>query len=452
MISSQPLINKICCALTTGGLTPVQCCSAESALTILCQPVFSVANIAALPNATTYNGRMVYVTDQAKYYYAVQGVWDANFSSVPHAVRCDLYAWGAAAAGQLGDNTTVNKSSPVSVIGGFIDWCQISGIGGFSLAVRTNGTAWTWGCGNCGQLGDNTTVNKSSPVSVLGGFTDWCQISGGICHSLAVRQNGTAWGWGLGSQGRLGDNTTVSKSSPVSVVGGFCDWCQVSGGASHSLALRTNGTAWAWGFNTNGNLGDNTAVSKSSPVSVVGGFTDWCQVSASDNFSLAVRTNGTAWSWGSNYFGRLGDNTATANRSSPVSVVGGFTDWCQISGGNQFSLAVRTNGTAWAWGYAADGRLGNNTTVNRSSPVSVIGGFTDWCQISGGVSHSLAVRQNGTAWGWGVGSLGRLGNNCDSNRSSPVSVVGGFTTWAQVSAGCIQSIGRTITTVPLQSI
>jgi len=345
--------------------------------------------------------------------------------------------------GQLGDNTAVNKSSPVSVVGGFTDWCQISASKatvGHSLAIRTNGTAWAWGRNSNGKLGDNTTVDKSSPVSVVGGFTNWCQVSAGGQHSLGLRTNGTAWAWGDGSDGKLGDNTIANKSSPVSVVGGFCDWSQVSGGYKHSLGLRTNGTLWAWGYNAQGRLGDNTTANKSSPVSVVGGYTDWCQVSAGYAHSLGVRTNGTAWAWGCNSYGKLGDNT-TVSKSSPVSVIGGFTDWCHVSGGYNQSLGLRTNGTAWSWGRNYRGVLGDNTTVDKSSPVSVIGGFTDWCQVSAGSSSlSVAVRTNGTAWAWGGGAYGAKGDNDTTNRSSPVSVVGGFTDWCQVSAGTYFSL------------
>ncbi len=212
--------------------------------------------------------------------------------------------------------------------------------GSHSLGVRRNGTAWAWGCGSYGLLGDGTTVCKSSPVLVVGGFTDWCQVDAGGGRNLGVRQNGTAWGWGCGSNGRLGDGTTVNKSSPVSVVGGFTDWCQVSAGSAHSLGVRTNGTAWAWGAAFCGKLGDGTTVNKSSPVSVVGGFFDWCQVSAGANHSLGVRQNGTAWAWGIAACGVLGSG-APANASSPVSVVGGFTDWCQVSASNYHSLALR---------------------------------------------------------------------------------------------------------------
>jgi alpha-tubulin suppressor-like RCC1 family protein len=350
------------------------------------------------------------------------------------------YSWGTNNIGQLGDNTTVDKSSPVSVVGGFTDWCQLSNgknQGAYhSLGVRQNGTAWAWGCNNGGQLGDNTTVSKSSPVSVIGGFTDWCQVSGGGClHSLAVRQNGTAWSWGANNSGVLGDNTTANKSSPVSVVGGFTDWCQVSAGTSHfSLAVRQNGTAWSWGAGQYGRLGNNSTTARSSPVSVVGGFTDWCQISAGNQHAVAIRQNGTVWGWGRNSYGQLGDNTVTC-KSSPVSVVGGFTDWCQVSAGSAHSLGVRTGGTAWAWGRGSLGELGTDNTTCRSSPVSVVGGFTNWCQVSAGRFSSLGVRQNGTLWAWGWNCKGQLGDNTTVSKSSPVSVVGGFTDWCQISAG-----------------
>ena len=258
--------------------------------------------------------------------------------------------------------------------------------------MRTSGSAWAWGTNASGRLGDNSITDRSSPVSVVGGFSDWRQVSAGGGHTVAIRANGTAWSWGLGTSGRLGDNTTTAKSSPVSVVGGFTDWCQANAGAGHSVAVRTGGSAWAWGCNSVGQLGDNTTTSKSSPVSVVGGLSDWCQVSAGTYHNIAVRTGGSAWAWGCNSIGSLGDCFATGNRSSPVSVVGGFTDWCQVSGGSQHSVAVRTSGSAWAWGCNYRGQLGSNLTTNRSSPVIVVGGFTDWCQVNAGSGTTTAVR------------------------------------------------------------
>jgi len=403
--------------------------------------VESVSTYASLPSASANQGQLYYV------YY--DGLYWSNGSSWARIARSTLdqsWAWGFNNCGQLGDGTVNNKSSPVLVVGGFIDWCQVSAGCYQTLGVRTNGTAWAWGCNSYGRLGDGTIVNKCSPVSVVGGFTDWCQVSAGNRHSLGVRTNGTAWAWGRASSGLLGDGTTVDKSSPVSVVGGFTNWCQVSAGQGHSLGIRTNGTLWSWGCNSYGQLGDGTTVSKSSPVSVIGGFTDWCQVSAGHGHSLGVRTNGTAWAWGSNCrlivgaTGALGDGT-TVNKSSPVSVVGGFTNWCQVSAGYIHSLGVRTNGTAWAWGIGSSGRLGDGTIVNKSSPVSVVGGFTDWCLADAGQVESAGIRTNGTVWTWGcngsgfTGFIGTLGDGTSVCRSSPVSVLGGFTDWWQVSAG-----------------
>ena len=391
--------------------------------------VLTYAEMYTVYGSSFATGTVIFVENEEKlYYYSGSRIIPVlTLSSV-------AYAWGSGANGRLGDNTTVAKSSPISVVGGFTDWAQLSGGRNHSLGVRDNGTAWAWGLNTNGRLGDNSITSRLSPVSVVGGFTDWIQVSAGYTHSLGLRTNGTAWAWGSNQYGRLGNNTATSTSSPVSVVGGFTNWAQVSAGNGHTLGLRANGTAWAWGRNNYGELGDNTTVSKSSPVSVVGGYTDWVQVSAGGAHNLGLRANGTAWSWGSNSQGVLGDGSVVSKRS-PVSVVGGYTDWIQVSAGNSHNLAIRTNGTAWAWGFHQYGRLGDNTAVAKSSPVSVVGGFTDWVQVSSGNDHSLGVRANGTAWAWGYGSYGRLGDNTGVAKSSPVSVVGGSIGWVQVSAG-----------------
>jgi len=395
----------------------------------------TVATFANLPSAASNEGLLVWVTADERLYWSTGTDW----YSIVTENKGLAFGWGSNNVGRLGNGTTTNTSSPVSVVGGFTDWCQASAGVAHSLGVRTNGTAWAWGCNALGRLGNNTTTDRSSPVSVVGGFTDWCQVSAGFSHFIGVRTNGTLWGSGENGQGRLGDNTTTDRSSPVSVVGGFTDWCQVSAGYSHSIGLRQNGTVWAWGNNATGRLGDGTTTNTNSPVSVVGGFSDWCYVSTGFAHSLGVRTNGTAWAWGCNSTGQLGNGTTT-DTSSPVSVVGGFSDWCQLSVGRDHSLGVRANGTAWAWGFNGNGRLGDNTITNRSSPVSVVGGFTDWCQGSAGNSHSLGVRSNGTAWAWGNNGDGRLGDNTITSRRSPVSVVGGFCDWCQVSAGNAHSL------------
>jgi alpha-tubulin suppressor-like RCC1 family protein len=381
-------------------------------------------------------GTVVFVINEnLPYVYRSDDTWVLLFPTLQNPKPLNnLWTWGTNTNGQLGDATTVSKSSPVSVVGDYVDWVQVEALSSHTVALRANGTAWAWGLNDTGQLGDGTTVSKSSPVSVVGGFSDWTQLSGGFKHSLGLRGNGTLWAWGYNFAGELGDGTTVDKSSPVSVVGGFTNWTQVSSGQRHIVALRANGTAWGWGDNSFGRIGDGTTANSSSPVSVVGGFTNWIQVSGGGVHSLGVQANGTAWAWGGNSAGSLGDGTTT-NTSSPVSVVGGFTDWTQVSAGSNHSLGLKSNGIAYAWGSGQDGKLGDDTVVAKSSPVLVVGGFTDWVQLDGGQSHSLGLRANGTAWAWGINTAGELGDNtATTNTSSPVSVVGGFTDWVQISA------------------
>ena len=400
--------------------------------------VVVVSNYSDLPAASSVPAGSLYFVEADELTYipaqslfgqiAWRPLYDMEYSAV--------WGFGDGALGRLGDNTTVNKSSSVSVVGGFTDWVKVSAGGSHTAAIRQNGTLWAWGGNSDGRLGTNSVTNISSPVQVCGGFTDWCQVSAGNDHTAAVRTNGTLWTWGCNTCGKLGDITTVNKSSPVSVAGGFTDWCQVSDGPLHTAAVRTNGTLWTWGLGTTGRLGTNSTVNRSSPTCISGTFTDWCQVSAGCAHTAAVRQNGTLWTWGCATNGILGTNS-TVSRSSPVSVVGDFTDWCQVSVGFANSAAIRQNGTLWSWGANSLGQVGDNTTVAKSSPVSVVGGFTDWCQLEVGIgcAHTLAIRTNGTIWGWGSGANGRLGNNSIANRSSPVSAVGNISDWCQVTTG-----------------
>jgi alpha-tubulin suppressor-like RCC1 family protein len=175
------------------------------------------------------------------------------------------------------------------------------------------------------------------------------------------------------------------------VIGGITSWSQVSGGGTHSLGLTSDGIAYAWGLNSVGQLGDGTTVAKSSPVTVIGGITNWSQLSAGNNFNLGLTSTGIAYAWGTNNVGELGDETTTS-RSSPVTVVGGITNWSQLSAGDNHSLGITSAGVAYAWGFNSTGQLGDETTTNRSSPVTVVGGLTNWSQLSGGKNHTLATR------------------------------------------------------------
>jgi alpha-tubulin suppressor-like RCC1 family protein len=394
-------------------------------------------------------GEVYFVENEEKLYYGFGNYW---YSVLDTTTVINL-SWGLGRNGRLGDNTLEDKSSPVSVIGGFPDWVQVDAAWNHTLGLRANGTLYAWGSGRFGQLGDGITItgDKQSPVSVIGGFTDWVQVSAGRYYSLGLRSNGTIWAWGSGTDGQLGTNTAVNRSSPATVVGGLTDWIQVSAGRVHAVGIRANGTLWSWGNNSGalglGRLGDISTVNKSSPVLVAGGFTNWIQASAGYRHSLGLRATGQLYAWGGAGGGVLGDNT-TVNKSSPVLVSGGFSDWTQISTKEDSNFAIRSTGILYSWGSNLRGQLGQSTgiAVDVSSPTSVVGGFTDWVQASIGLNHGLGIRATGQLYSWGSNASGELGQNIvtTTSRSSPVLVAGGWTDWVQTSAGAYHSLGLRI--------
>jgi alpha-tubulin suppressor-like RCC1 family protein len=185
------------------------------------------------------------------------------------------------------------------------------------MDLNTNKT-WGWGLNTAGQLGDNSTQLKVTPVSVAGTTKTFCQISAGRSHTLAIDKNGQAWAWGSNVTGTLGDNSTTSRLTPVSVAGATKTFCKITTGWSHNIAIDKNGNVWAWGLFENGQLGDNTIVSRRTPVSVAGATKTFCQIAAGFCHTIAIDKNGQAWAWGLNNAGQVGDNSG--NRLTPVRV------------------------------------------------------------------------------------------------------------------------------------
>ena len=362
-----------------------------------------------------------------------------------------LWMWGS--GGALGNNTTTTVSSPVQTISGGTNWKLVSTNyygGPNTVAIKTDGTLWNWGEGFSGQLGDNTQVSKSSPVQTIASGTNWLQASSGGQITAAVKTDGTLWLWGKGTYGGLGDNTTASKLSPVQTIASGNNWKQVSLSATVSGAIKTDGTLWLWGYNVRGAIGDGTQDSRSSPVQTIASGNNWKQVScggiALSDFTGATKTDGTLWLWGRNNYGQLGNNTSSSaiiNTVSPVQTISGGTNWQQVSCGESHTGAIKTDGTLWTWGSNGFGQLGDNTIVNKSSPVQTVSGGTNWKQVSAGELFTAAIKTDGTLWTWGrngqtfpfVLVRGTLGDNTAVNKSSPVQTAAGGTNWKQVSTG-----------------
>ena len=370
-----------------------------------------------------------------------------------------IAAWGYNAKGQLGDNSTTDRLAPISVDQSGVlagkTVVQIACGRNHTLALTTEGKVYAWGF--AGLLGNNTgfsshvpvAVNTDTGTSALFGKTV-VAISAGIEHSIALCSDGTLVTWGENNSGQLGDNTTTYRSAPVAVntTSGVSALfgkavVAISAGLRHNLALCSDGTLVTWGYNFSGQLGDNTTTTRTAPVTVntTSGTSalfgrSVIAVSAGFYFSLALCSDGTVVGWGSNDVGQLGDNTTT-DRSVPVSVnttsgtsaLFGKTI-TSIAAGARHNLALCSDGTLAAWGYSGYGALGNNTTipsnapvaVNTASGVSALFGKTV-IAISAGDEYSLALCSDNTVAAWGLNENGRLGENTATfQRNVPVSV------------------------------
>jgi len=344
-----------------------------------------------------------------------------------------LWSWGAGNSGQLGNNATSDQSSPVQTVSAGTNWKQVSCGEIYTAAIKTDGTLWLWGRNSVGQLGSNNLTDRSSPVQTVSAGTNWKQVSGGRQHTAAIKTDGTLWLWGRNSVGQLGSNNLTDRSSPVQTVSAGSNWKQVSCGREHTAAIKTDGTLWAWGQNDYGELATNNVTDRSSPVQTVSGGNDWKLVSCGQYHTAAIKTDGTLWLWGRGQNGQLGNNSTT-NRSSPVQTVAGGTNWKQVACSFQHTAAIKTDGTLWLWGSNTEGRLGDNSRTSRSSPVQTVSGGTNWKQVTCGDAYTAATKTDGTLWLWGEADKGRLGNNSTTDRSSPVQTVAGGTNWKQVSA------------------
>jgi alpha-tubulin suppressor-like RCC1 family protein len=361
-----------------------------------------------------------------------------------HSIGIDdngkVWGWGYNLQGQLGNNGTPNRCTPVSILGVNKTFCKIASGNGHTIGIDDNGRVWCWGNNSNGQLGDNTITLKRTPVSILGVNKTFCSISGGLKHTIGLDKNGRIWGWGYNSFGQLGDNTVISKRTPVSILGVNKTFCSISAGTYHTIGLDKNGRVWGWGYNSNGQLGDNSITSRRTPVSILGINKTFCSISAGYYYFMGIDDNGKVWCWGSNAYGQLGDNSTT-QRNTPVSILGVNKTFCSIAGGQYHSVGLDKNGRVWCWGYNSNGQLGDNTITSKRTPVSILGTNKTFCKITSGYGHTIGLDKNGRVWGWGYNAYGQLGDNSTTQRNTPVSILGINKTFCSITSGYNQTIG-----------
>jgi len=368
--------------------------------------------------------------------------WYGWLTSSNSRTDSNLFIWGNLSDyGANLQNNLIEYSSPVQVPG--TNWRSVTSSRetGVTLATKTDGTLWAGGRNEFGNLGQNNRTYYSSPVQIPG--TTWSAnittSNGTDAQAGAVKTDGTLWIWGKNSFGGLGLNESASpssansKSSPTQI-GSGTDWNTTprtfSSGSNYSVATKTDGTLWAWGYNDYGNMGDNDRTRRSSPTQIPG--STWNKVSAFFVTTLAIKTNGELWAWGNNDEGQLGQSNKT-QYSSPVQIPG--TTWQDVAMGYQQAIATKTDNTMWAWGSNEYGILGINNQTNYSSPKQVPG---SWILPIAGQHFSGGVKTDGTLWMWGRNdgdAVGSLGQNNQTQYSSPIQVPGTWgTTVGQVGA------------------
>lgn len=288
-----------------------------------------------------------------------------------------------------------------------------------SIGIQTNGTLWGWGFnGDAGSVGNASNFDVLNPVQISTS-TDWKEVYAGASHTFAIKLSGALWGWGLNSNGKLGNSTTAPSSTPVQI--GTSNWKMVKAGNNHSVGIKSDGTLWGWGGNEKATVGDGTFVSKSIPT-LISAATNWKMVSCNLSRNIAVKEDGTLWVWGFNspMLGVAGMGSGTTNITIPTQV-GTATDWKIVVAGNGHFLAVKNNNTLWAWGGGNNGQLGNGGTTSINFPTQ-IGTATDWETVEADSFSSFGLRTDGTLYAWGRNMFGNLGNGTQINLLVPTQI------------------------------
>ncbi|MEX2238035.1 MAG: RCC1 repeat-containing protein, partial [Dehalococcoidia bacterium] len=328
-------------------------------------------------------------------------------------------SWGEDSGGQLGNGVPLaDEDSPVAV-GGLTNVVQLAGGDDFSLALLSDGTVMSWGDDDLGQLGNGATTGDQPSPGAVSGLSAVKAVAAGGNHALALLSNGTVRAWGFDVSGQLGDGgANADQTSPVAV-SGLSGVKAIAAGRQHSLALRSNGTVRSWGSDFNGRLGDGGANTNQPAPVAVSGLSGVAAIAGGEAHSLALLSGGTVMSWGGDSSGQLGNGATTGDQASPVDVED-LSGVLAVVAGGFHSLALLSDGTVMSWGSDGSGQLGNGaTTGNQASPVAVED-LSGVAAIASGAIHSLALLSDGTVMSWGLDGSGQLGNGATTgNQASP---------------------------------
>ncbi len=335
------------------------------------------------------------------------------------AVKTDgtLWMWGDNTNGLLGNGSTGGNVTAPAPVGSATTWSAVAAGSDFAVALGNDGTLWMWGDNTKGLLGNNTTGGNVTAPAQVGSATTWSAVAAGSDFIVALMSDGSLWTWGDNTNGQLGRNGgSLTAPNPV---GGVTTWSAVAAGSDFVVAVGTDGTLWTWGDNSIGQLGLGTTGGNVTAPAQLGSATTWSAVAAGSDFVVALMSDGSLWAWGDNSKGQLGDGTTTS-RIAPEHI-GTATTWTTVAAGSDFTIALM-NGPLWAWGDNSVGQLGDGTTTSRIAPEE-IGTAVGWTAIAAGSDFTMGLMADGSLWTWGDNGSGQLGNGTTTNATAPVEIL-----------------------------
>ena len=294
-----------------------------------------------------------------------------------------------------------------------------------SVALKADGSVWAWGFNRSGQLGDGSKIEKDAPVQILPPDSGVIQVAAGKIYTLALKADGSVWAWGNNAWGQMADGTSTDRLTPTQVLPPGSGAIKIATGKDFAFALKKDGSVWGWGTNDSRQLGparkDKLGEPEyylRTPIEIMAAGSGVIELATGDRHALALKANGSVWAWGNNERGQLGNGAAGESKWPPVQALPSGSGVIALAAGGRSSYAVKKDGSVWAWGSNNFGQLGDNTLVDHFAPQRILPAGSGVMAIAAGIFHTLILKKNGSVWAWGANNAGQIGDGTAWTRES----------------------------------